>query len=157
MEKKNWYIFGVLLIGIILIGVVLTNKMSVPVKAPSQPLAEAVTEDNSKNSITAAAVADTKAQSDDALEIPITIKDFKFNPSVVNAKKGQKVRFVVTAEDRNYGFSIAEFYIKEELRLGETKTVEFTPDKYGTFIIFSRKEWNNGKIDQLGRLVVTLN
>ncbi len=91
------------------------------------------------------------------VEYTINAKDMKFTPFVLNAKKGQRVRLHVTAEDRTYGFEIAEFHFKDTVSRGETKTMDIVPDKYGTFIFFSRREWNEGKIGELGRLVVTLN
>ncbi len=91
------------------------------------------------------------------VEYDIVAKGMKFTPAVINAKKGQRVRLHVTAEDRTYGFEIAEFHFKDTVYRGETKTVDIVPDKYGTFIFFSRREWNDGKIGELGRLVVTLN
>jgi len=56
-----------------------------------------------------------------------------------------------------YVFEIAEFHFKDTVYRGETKTMDIVPDRYGTFIFFSRREWNEGKIGELGRLVVTLN
>ncbi len=136
-----------------------TVASSRDVRVPSTPIS---------SPLTGVAVADVVEVQDSEIndaqtleeadvEYTIVAKDMKFTPFVINAKKGQKVRLHVTAEDRTYGFEIAEFYLKDTVVRGETKTIDFTPDKYGTFIFFSRREWNDGKIGELGRLVVTLN
>ncbi len=134
---------------------------SKPTTAPAQttPVVPTTptTEPDSKNDLTGNSVADVAASNPSgALEIPITVKDMKFNPATIIVTKNLPIRFTVSADDRDYGFAIAEFHVKEKVAHGQTISVEFTPDKTGTFIIFSRQEWNNGKIGELGRLVVNM-
>lgn len=68
-----------------------------------------------------------------AHEIKVTAQKYEFQPAEIHVKKGEKVRLLLTSSDRDHGIQIKEFNIKEKIKSGETATVEFTPDKAGTF------------------------
>ncbi len=66
-------------------------------------------------------------------EIQVTAKKYEFSPNPIRVKKGQPVKLIVTATDHDHGIEIEEFHIKEKLKKGEPATIEFTPEKAGTF------------------------
>lgn len=66
-------------------------------------------------------------------EIKMTAKKYEFNPSVIRVKQGDHVKLVITALDHDHGFKLEAFQIDQQLKKGETATVEFTADKTGTF------------------------
>ncbi len=66
-------------------------------------------------------------------EIKMTAKKYEFNPSTITVKKGEKVRLIITATDRDHGFRLDEFGINQKLKKGDPTTIEFTADKTGTF------------------------
>src|SRR5579859_2268084 len=66
-------------------------------------------------------------------EIQMTAKKYEFNPTVITVKKGEHVKLVITATDRDHGFKLDAFKINEHLTKGEPATVEFTADKAGEF------------------------
>jgi cytochrome c oxidase subunit II len=66
-------------------------------------------------------------------EIPMTAKKYEFSPSSIHVKKGERVRLLISAIDHDHGFKLGAFDIQQELKKGETTTVEFTADKAGTF------------------------
>ena len=68
-----------------------------------------------------------------AHEIQMTAKRYEFSPSVITVKKGEPVRLVITALDRDHGFKLDAFGIDQLLKKGIPTTVEFTADKAGTF------------------------
>ena len=68
-----------------------------------------------------------------AHEIQVTAKKYEFSPNPIRVKKGEPVKLVITATDRDHGFSLEAFHIKQKLKKGEPTTIEFTPDKAGTF------------------------
>jgi cytochrome c oxidase subunit 2 len=68
-----------------------------------------------------------------AHEIQVTAKKYEFSPNPIRVKKGEPVKLIITATDRDHGFSLEAFHIKQKLKKGEPTTVEFTPDKAGTF------------------------
>jgi len=126
--------------------------------AETQPVDTAVP--GKANPLTGNSILDQAAQersSPLAGVITVTAKDWKFDPKIITVRKGEPVRLAVTAEDRTYNFELAEFHIKETVAAGEMVEIEFTPELQGTFIFFSRREWNGGKVDELGRLVVVRN
>ncbi len=154
MKRSYMYTIGIILVVALLVLAACKAKQPTAPQTTA-PKAPQPAEKKTDDSLTGSAVADILPQ--DPSVIKVVVKDMKFWPNTITAKKGEKVRLQVTAEDRDYGFSLAEFHISESVKQGETKMVEFTPDLYGTFIFFSRIEWNNGKIGELGRLVVSLN
>jgi cytochrome c oxidase subunit 2 len=68
-----------------------------------------------------------------AHEIQMTAKKYEFSPNPVRVKKGEHVRLIITATDRDHGFKLEAFNIEQKLKKGVPTTVEFTADKAGTF------------------------
>jgi plastocyanin domain-containing protein len=66
-------------------------------------------------------------------EVEITAVKCSFDPNTVRVKKGDRVKLVITATDRDYGFKLAAFHIEQKSPKGEAVTVEFTADQTGTF------------------------
>jgi cytochrome c oxidase subunit 2 len=66
-------------------------------------------------------------------EIPVTAKKYEFTPSSIHVKKGEHVKLLITAVDHDHGFKLPAFDIQQELKKGDTTTIEFTADKAGTF------------------------
>ncbi|MGH9350564.1 MAG: cupredoxin domain-containing protein [Terriglobia bacterium] len=66
-------------------------------------------------------------------EIQMTAKKFEFTPSVIVVRKGDHVKLVVTALDRDHGISLPAFGIKQRLKKGVPATFEFDANKVGTF------------------------
>ena len=66
-------------------------------------------------------------------EIEVTAKRYEFNPNKIIVKKGEHVKFVITALDHDHGFELEAFGINQKLRKGAATTIEFTPDRAGTF------------------------
>jgi plastocyanin len=63
----------------------------------------------------------------------ITAKKHEFNPFTVIVRPGDKVRFVLTAVDRDYGFELKKFNIHERLKQGVPTTINFTAGETGKF------------------------
>ena len=66
-------------------------------------------------------------------EFELTAVKYNFAPDVVKVKKGDLVKLVITARDREHGFKLAAFHIDQKLPKGEAVTVEFTADRAGIF------------------------
>ena len=63
----------------------------------------------------------------------ITAKKYEFNPFTVIVRPGDKVRFVITAVDRDYAFELKRFHLNEKLKQGVPTTVNFTAAEAGKF------------------------
>lgn len=66
-------------------------------------------------------------------EIQVTAKKYEFSPNPIRVKKGESVRLIITATDHDHGIQLDAFHIKQKLKKGVPTTIEFTPDKAGTF------------------------
>jgi cytochrome c oxidase subunit 2 len=73
------------------------------------------------------------ARKDSVHEIQVTAKKYEFEPNPIVVKKGEHVKLVVTATDHDHGIEIEEFHVDQKLNKGQPTTIEFTPDKAGTF------------------------
>jgi len=87
-------------------------------------------------------------------EITMTAKKFEFNPRVITVKKGEKVRLIITATDRDHGFKLDAFGINQVLKQGDPATIEFTANKAGTFEFKCSVYCGHGHGKMKGKLVV---
>jgi heme/copper-type cytochrome/quinol oxidase subunit 2 len=78
-------------------------------------------------------VAEQDASAREVREFQMTAKKYEFTPSVITARQGETVRLIITATDRDHGFELAAFGIKQKLIKGSPTTIEFVVDKPGTF------------------------
>lgn len=90
----------------------------------------------------------------EAHEITMTAKKYEFNPNVITVKKGEHVKLVITATDRDHGFKLDAFKINQHLKKGEPATVEFTADQAGEFPFQCSVICGMGHHRMKGKLVV---
>lgn len=69
----------------------------------------------------------------------IEITDSGFRPSHITGTRDQKMRIEIhNAGSKTHNFELPAFYVfAPDLRVDERTSVEFTPDKTGTFPFFS--------------------
>ena len=87
-------------------------------------------------------------------EFTMTAKKYEFDPSAITVKKGEKVRLIITATDRDHGIKIEGYDINQELKKGDPTTIEFTADKAGTFEFKCSVYCGMGHRKMKGKLVV---
>ena len=95
-----------------------------------------------------------QATPSDVHEITMTAKNYEFDPGVITVKKGEKVRLIITATDRDHGIKIEGYDINQELKKGDPTTVEFTAEKAGTFEFKCSVYCGMGHRKMKGKLVV---
>ncbi len=100
------------------------------------------------------AQANAQAASTGYHEFTITAKSHEFDPSVITVKKGEKVRLLITAADRDHGFKLEGYDIDQVLKQGHTETIEFTADKAGTFTFKCSVYCGRGHGKMKGKLIV---
>ena len=100
------------------------------------------------------ALAQTPATAGEAHEFQMTAKKYQFDPNVITVKKGEHVKLVITALDRDHGFKLEAFGIDQKLKKGDPATVEFTADKAGTFPFKCSDFCGLGHGKMKGKLVV---
>lgn len=94
------------------------------------------------------------AATTDVHEITMTAKSYEFDPAVITVKKGEKVRLIITATDRDHGIKIAGYDIDQVLKKGDPTTIEFTADKAGSFEFRCSVSCGMGHRKMKGKLVV---
>jgi cytochrome c oxidase subunit 2 len=87
-------------------------------------------------------------------EFTMTAKKYEFDPSLITVKKGEKVRLIITATDRDHGFKLDAFEINQVLKRGDTEIIEFTANKVGSFEFKCSVYCGKGHHGMKGKLVV---
>ncbi len=69
-------------------------------------------------------------------EIKIDLSNYKFEPSSITVKKGEKIKLILTSKDIYHTFTVDELGINIEVFPGQTVTKEIVPNKSGTFKLY---------------------
>ena len=86
-------------------------------------------------------------------EIRIEASRSGFKPKVVNLRKGDGVRLVLTTADEEHCFAVDQLRIEKRIVRGKTTTVGLTVDRPGTYPFHCCLE--PGREAMRGRLVVS--
>jgi heme/copper-type cytochrome/quinol oxidase subunit 2 len=80
--------------------------------------------------LAAVSVSNSRAQAlqPSVSEFELTAAKYNFAPNVIKVKKGDHVKLVITAQDREHGFKLAAFHVDRRLPKGEAVNLEFTAD-----------------------------
>ena len=87
-------------------------------------------------------------------EFKVTAKKYDFSPSVIKVKRGDRVRLIITALDRQHGFKLEAFHVEKELPKGEAIIVEFQADQAGSFSFQCSHFCGLGHQKMKGQLIV---
>ncbi len=75
-----------------------------------------------------------------AKEITVTLAAYRYYPDKIMVAKGDLVRLKITSNSdglgNGIGFKIEGQAVDVVLKKGQTKSVEFTPDRTGTYVIY---------------------
>ena len=106
--------------------------------------------------LAAVSVSNSRAQAPQLSlsEFELTAVKYNFAPNVIKVKKGDRVKLVITAQDREHGFKLAAFHIDQRLPKGDAVTVEFTADRVGTFLFQCSVFCGLGHKKMTGQLIV---
>ena len=91
----------------------------------------------------------------EAQVIQMVAKQWEFVPATLTVKKGVPVKLVIQNPDVAHGLAIPDLGVNQNLPAGETTTVEFTPDKAGTFTFFCNVFCGEGHRGMKGTITVT--
>jgi cytochrome c oxidase subunit 2 len=87
--------------------------------------------------------------------IKVVAKKFVFAPAEIRVRQGETVTFQLTAPEVPMGFNLADFKLRTDVVPGKVTTLEFTPDKAGTFTFLCDVFCGTGHEDMSGTLIVT--
>lgn len=132
------------------------NKTVAPTTDDSKMVA-----DNEKNESVEENKMEEKDEEDDSNEdstearvINVKGSPFKFEPSEIKVKKGEKVKIVFMNEKGMHDWVNDEFDAKtKQIKDGQTDSVEFTADKTGTFEYYC-SVGNHRQMGMVGNLIV---
>lgn len=94
-------------------------------------------------------------QTDGPHTIEVLARRFTFEPAVIEATEGERLRIVVRSGDGVHGFEIKKFKVSTEIpRGGDPVIIEFTAKDAGTFPILCSAFCGDGHGDMKGALIV---
>lgn len=94
--------------------------------------------------------ADSSGGSDGVKEIKVTATNFKFEPSEIKVKKGDKVKITLEDGEGSHGFAIPDF----DVDLQKPSSAEFTADQAGEHEFHCSVMCGAGHADMKGTLIV---
>jgi cytochrome c oxidase subunit 2 len=103
------------------------------------------------------AVASTSApsQTTEPRTIEVLAKRYAFEPAVIEAVEGERLRILVKSGDGLHGFEIKKFKVAKEIPRGsESVVIEFTASEPGKFPILCSVFCGDGHDDMKGTLIV---
>ncbi len=98
--------------------------------------------------------AAAQAPSGSARTIKMTAELWKFTPSVVRVKQGEKVTLEVTGVSGTHGIAIPGLGINETVIQGQTVDIDIPTDKTGTFDFRCSIQCGSGHNDMTGQVIV---
>ena len=104
------------------------------------------------------AVVSTSAppQTAEPRTIEVVARRYGFEPAVIEAVEGERLRILVTSGDGLHGFEIKKFKVSKEIpRGGDPVVIEFTASEAGEFPILCSVFCGDGHGDMKGTLIVS--
>jgi len=87
-------------------------------------------------------------------EITVEATNFKFEPSQIKVRQGERVRLTLKNAGGTHGISVPSLGIDLQAGAGESKTVEFTAGKPGSHPFLCHLFCGSGHADMTGAIVV---
>lgn len=89
---------------------------------------------------------------DETIEVVASRQGFK--PRVVNVRKGQPVRLLLSSADGEHCFALDALRIEKRIVPGRATILDLTPDRSGTFPFYCCLEEGAAADSENGRLVI---
>ncbi|MEJ8837468.1 cupredoxin domain-containing protein [Ramlibacter sp. AN1133] len=101
-----------------------------------------------------AGLAITRAETAPSRVVRVVARKFEFVPALIQARKGERLVLEFTAPEVPMGANFADFGVRVDIVPGQVATLEFVPDKAGTFTFACDVFCGSGHEDMSGTLVV---
>lgn len=89
------------------------------------------------------------------VEVDLRMGNWFIEPNEIRVKQGDLVKVNIQVESGTHGFAVQGYNVNSgPLSEGESKTVEFTADQPGTFMLFCNVPCGTGHRDMRGQLIV---
>jgi cytochrome c oxidase subunit 2 len=87
--------------------------------------------------------------------VKMVARKFVFVPGELRVKMGEPLTLLITAPEVPMGINIPDFGVRADIVPGKVTTVQFTPDKAGTFTFLCDVFCGTGHEEMNGTLIVT--
>ena len=96
----------------------------------------------------------TRSPNENIQEIQIIAKQFSFSPNQIKLKLNEQVRFRITSEDVNHGFSLPDFGIDQVIEPGKETIVDFHASRKGAFSFVCSVICGTGHSSMRGMIII---
>jgi cytochrome c oxidase subunit 2 len=88
-------------------------------------------------------------------EVYILARNYDFGKFTLELEKGKSYRLKLASEDIRHSIIVRELKLRNRINAGEISTIEFRPEKAGTFRVVCGEYCGSGHESMVGRLIVT--
>jgi heme/copper-type cytochrome/quinol oxidase subunit 2 len=89
-----------------------------------------------------------------AATVEITCQKSFYTPDVIHAKLNEPLTIILKSQDVTHGFAIDAFKVAQTVSHGNPVTIQFTPDKTGTFYYYCVVRCGKKHLQMRGTLIV---
>jgi heme/copper-type cytochrome/quinol oxidase subunit 2 len=97
-------------------------------------------------------LATNAAGPDETIEVVASRAGFR--PKVVNVRKGDPVRLILTSADGEHCFAVDALRIEKRIAPGKATVLDLTPERSGTYPFYCCLESGEAADSENGRLVI---
>ncbi len=112
---------------------VFKTEIEAALKEASSGTTDTTTTGTDTTSTTTTTGTDTSGTTTGTQEVNMAVKKWRFDPNIITANKGDKVKLVITSDEMDINFVIPDLYVNKQILKGKTETIEFTVSSSGTF------------------------
>src|SRR3989338_4131269 len=127
---------------------------STPVAEPIDETLESVETETNAGISTQTPPQEQTPTEPETIFVTIVAKAWKFEPSTIRVKEGERVDLQIISIDVAHGFNLAAFGVSETLEPGKTVRTSFVADKKGSFPLFCDVFCGDGHGGMRGTLLV---
>ncbi|MDT8376662.1 MAG: hypothetical protein RQ867_08010 [Mariprofundaceae bacterium] len=88
-------------------------------------------------------------------EVYILARNYDFGKFTLELEKGSSYQLKLASKDIKHGIVVRELKLRSRINTGEIQSIEFTPEKSGTFRVVCGEYCGSGHSSMVGRLIVT--
>jgi cytochrome c oxidase subunit 2 len=88
-------------------------------------------------------------------EVYILARNYDFGKFTLELEKGKSYQLKLASEDIRHSIIVRELKLRNRINAGEISTIEFRPEKAGTFRVVCGEYCGSGHESMVGRLIVT--
>lgn len=88
-------------------------------------------------------------------DVYILARNYDFGKYTLELERGKKYQLKLASKDMKHAVVVRELRLMNRIKVGEIKTIEFTPNKAGTFNMICGEFCGIGHAKMVGRIIVT--